>query len=59
MEIQEALKEDQELAKEGIKADFEKLTLVKEKISELSSRYYELIPQSKYKNQIARPINNL
>lgn len=33
-----------------MKADFEKLTTVKEKISELSSRYYELIPLANYKD---------
>ena len=50
MEIQESLKEEQELAKEGIKADYDSLVKVKERISELSSRFYELIPQSKFKN---------
>ena len=43
-DISEAIKEDIELSKGGIHADFEKLTEVKEKISELTSRYYEIIP---------------
>ena len=53
MEVQEALKEEQILAKEGIKADYDSLVKIKERISELSSRFYELIPQSRFKNQIA------
>jgi len=32
---------------------------VREATAELSSRYYELVPQSAYKNQIAPPLNNL
>jgi len=58
LEISECIKEDIEISKEGIKADFDKLTAVKEKISELSSRYYELVPLERYKNQIAPPLNN-
>lgn len=50
LEIQECIKEDIEISKEGIKADFDKLTAVKEKISQLSSRYYELVPQSRYRD---------
>lgn len=59
MEIQEKINEDIEISKEGIKADFEKLTAVKEKVSELTSQYYELIPLSQYRDQIAPPINNV
>jgi ribosomal 50S subunit-associated protein YjgA (DUF615 family) len=58
MEIQEAINEDVEISKQGVKADFEKLIEIKEKISELSSRYYELIPLANYKNQIAPPLGN-
>lgn len=58
LEISELIKEDIELSKEGIKADFDKLTAVKEKISELSSRYYELVPLERYKNQIAPPLSH-
>ena len=58
LDIQECIKEDIEISKEGIKADFDRLTTVKEKISELSSRYYELIPLERFKNQIAPPLNN-
>lgn len=39
-------------------ADYDKLSAIKEKVSELSSRYYELIPQTRFKNQIAPPLNN-
>lgn len=45
------------MSKEGINADYDKLSAVKEKVCELSSRYYELIPLEKYKNQIAPPLN--
>jgi hypothetical protein len=41
MQIKDALDEDIELSKAGIKADYLKLTEVKERISELTSRYYE------------------
>lgn len=41
-----------------MQADYEALTLVREKISNQSSRYYELVPQSRYKDQIAPPLNN-
>ena len=58
LDIGEIIREDIEVSKDGIKADFDKLTALKEKISELSSRYYELIPLERYKNQIAPPINN-
>lgn len=58
MEIQECLNEDTELSKEGINADYDALTKVKEKLCELSSRYYELIPLARYKNQIAPPLNS-
>ena len=58
MEIKDTVDEDIEISKEGIRADFEKLTQVKEKISELSSRYYEIVPLANYKNQIAPPLNN-
>ena len=57
MEIQELLNEDQQLSKEGINADYDKLAACKEKVCELSSRYYELIPLAAYKNQIAPPLN--
>jgi ribosomal 50S subunit-associated protein YjgA (DUF615 family) len=50
MEIQEALNEDIQLSKEGIKADYDALASIKEKICELTSRYYELIPLERYKN---------
>lgn len=56
--IKETVDEDIEISKLGLKADFEKLTEVKEKIAEYSSRYYELIPMTQYKNQIAPPLSN-
>jgi hypothetical protein len=59
MEIQELVNKDTEISKEGIKADFDKLIAVKEKVAELSSRYYEIIPMSRYRDQIAPPINNI
>lgn len=58
LDIGECIKEDIEISKEGIKADFDKLTAIKEKISELSSRFYELIPLARFKDQVAPPINN-
>jgi hypothetical protein len=56
MEISETIKEDIEVSKEGINADYDILSAIKEKISELSSRYYELIPHKAYHNQIAPPL---
>ena len=50
MQIKDVVDEDIEVSKEGLKADFEKLTFLKEKISDLSSRYYELIPLARYAN---------
>lgn len=58
MEIQEKINQDIEISKEGIKADFEKLTAVKETISELTSSYYELVPLARYRDQIAPPLSN-
>ena len=58
-QIREKVEEDNELSKQGYRVDLEKLTAVREATAELSSRYYELIPQSQYKNQIAPPLNNL
>jgi hypothetical protein len=57
-EISSLIDEDQELCKKGMQADYEALTLVREKISNQSSRYYELVPQARYKDSIAPPLNN-
>lgn len=46
MDINEAVNEGTELSKLGMKADYESLLKNKEKISELSSSYYELIPHT-------------
>ena len=45
-DIKKRIDEDTELSKAGWKADIEKLTVVRESIADLSSRFYELIPQS-------------
>jgi hypothetical protein len=45
-EIKECINKDKEMSKLGIEADFESLKAVKEKITELSSSYYELVPLS-------------
>lgn len=45
-EIKDVVEEDAEISKQGIKADFDKLREVREKISELTSQYYELVPLS-------------
>ena len=50
MEIQDVIKEDQEVSKQGINADYDTLSALKEKLSELSSRFYELIPLAQYSN---------
>ena len=55
-EISIAVKECIEIQKEGIKAKYEELSAVKDKISDLSSAYYELIPMSNYANSIAPPL---
>lgn len=49
-EIQVEIEKDNELAKKGFNADLDALQAVREKQTELSSRFYELIPLSKYKN---------
>jgi len=49
-DIQAEVEKDNELAKKGFNADLEALQAVREKQTELSSRFYELIPLSKYKN---------
>jgi ribosomal 50S subunit-associated protein YjgA (DUF615 family) len=58
-EIGYKVEEDQEISKQGFKADIDALQAVRDKISDLSSRYYELIPLARYKNQIAPPLNNM
>ena len=57
-EIKELVDKDIELSKEGIRADYDSLVAVKEHVSELSSRYYELVPLANYKNTIAPPLNS-
>lgn len=49
-QIKEKVYEDVEIAKKGYNADLEALLEVRESQAELSSRFYELIPLSKYKN---------
>ncbi len=44
MELSENIKEDAEISKDGMKADFEALIAVREKNNILSNKYYELIP---------------
>jgi hypothetical protein len=46
------------MQKKGIKdIDYEQYTQGKDKIVELSSKYYELIPLSRYKDKSAPPIS--
>jgi hypothetical protein len=47
------------LASKGIEADFDAVMKVKDDIYDLSSKYYELIPESKYALTIPPPINSL
>lgn len=42
----------------GMKADLTALQAIRDNISELSSRYYELIPLERYKDQIAPRLSN-
>ena len=58
-QIREKVEEDSRIAAQGLLADHDALIAVREKLSELSSRYYELIPLARYKNQIAPPLNGL
>ena len=58
MELGVVLQEDRNLMMQGIKADYEQVQALKDKIAELSSRYYELIPLAQYANQIAPPLSN-
>ena len=46
------------ISSKGLRANLEDLTAVREKMIELSNQYYELIPNSSYKNQIAPPLSN-
>jgi uncharacterized protein YoxC len=48
--IADIIKEDIEVRKDGINTDFEKITDLKEKMCEVSSRYFYLIPSKFYKN---------
>lgn len=57
-QLSEALVENTEISKKGLGADLEQLTLVREKMIELSNQYYELIPDHRYHNQIAPPLNS-
>lgn len=50
---------DEEIAKKGLNADLDALLQVREEVSELTSLYYELIPLSRYKDQIAPPLNHM
>jgi len=57
-QLSEVVEEETKMSCQGLKVDFKKLTEVREQLTELSSRYYELIPQQRYANQIAPPIRN-
>jgi hypothetical protein len=50
--------EEYEVNKAGIKADFDKVMEVKSKILDLSSKFYQIIPLSQYKDAIAPPITS-
>jgi len=58
-EISDQVQADGELCKQGLGVDLAKLLEVRNKIQELSSRYYELIPLAAYKDQIAPPLANI
>jgi len=58
-QIREKVDEDLTISAQGMQADLGALATTREKISELSSRYYELIPLAAYKNQIAPRLSNL
>ena len=58
-EIGDQVQADSEMCKQGLGVDLDKLLEVRNKIQELSSRYYELIPLAAYKDQIAPPLSNL
>jgi hypothetical protein len=47
------------LASKGIEADFDAVMKTKDDIYDLSSKYYELIPESRYALTIPPPINSL
>jgi len=53
------VQQDADIAKKGLGADLDALLQVREEVSELTSLYYELIPLSRYKDQIAPPINHM
>ena len=57
--IEELIATRDKLASKGIEADFDAVMKVKDDIYDLSSKYYELIPESKYALTIPPPINSL
>ena len=57
-EVSFKIEEDEEISKNPMKADLDELMAVRDKIQELSSRYYELIPLSQYKDTVAPPLRN-
>lgn len=58
-EVKEVIEEDEKMMKSALTVDQEKWAEVKDKIMQLSSRFYELIPLQKYKDQIAPPFTNM
>ena len=57
-DLQVVIDQDIEESKKGFKADLDKIQEIRDKIQDLSSKYYELIPQKKYVDQIPQPISN-
>lgn len=57
-DLQTVIEEDVEESKKGFKADLDKIQEIRDRIQELSSKYYELIPQKKFVDQIPQPISN-
>ena len=46
------------MCKDFRNVDYDKLTVIRDKLSDLSSIYYQLIPTTRWKNQIPQPLNH-
>mmetsp|Transcript_40067 Transcript_40067/g.38592 ORF Transcript_40067/g.38592 Transcript_40067/m.38592 type:complete len:276 (+) Transcript_40067:1981-2808(+) len=58
VQIKEAVDEDLERQKSFVQTDYAELIKIKERIYELSNRYYQLIPLSKYTFAMPMPLRN-
>ena len=58
-DISKTIKELDELKKFGMRADYDEVNDVMSRLSDLSSKYFQLIPHKCEKDQIIRPIKDM